>query len=124
MGRRPKSVDQSTKKSTIKEDKFAKLCFAYSILNQRTYFIIEKMEKIFSIEISNIEQGYVSKESLNNLFLFLKDILGEYKMPLKKGKGKKVMSENIKTEIKSGKKKDQAVAIAYSVAKKSKGKKK
>lgn len=45
-------------------------------------------------------------------------------MPLKKGSSKKVISENIKTEIESGKPKDQAVAIAYSVAKKKKKKKK
>ena len=122
MGRHLKSVDQSMKRSTIKEDKFAKLCFAYSILNQRTYFIIEKMEKIFSIEISNIEQGHVSKKSLNNLFLFLKDILGETKMPLKKGKGKKVLSENIKEMVKNGHPVKQAAAAAYSEQKKSKSK--
>jgi hypothetical protein len=45
-------------------------------------------------------------------------------MPLKSGKSKKAFSENIKTEIAAGKPQKQAVAIAYSVARKSKPKKK
>ncbi|EIZ0479124.1 hypothetical protein RBM96_002559 [Salmonella enterica] len=44
-------------------------------------------------------------------------------MPLKKGKSKKVIGENIATEIKAGKPKDQAIAIAMSMAGKKKPKK-
>ena len=41
-------------------------------------------------------------------------------MPLKKGKSKKVISSNIKTELKAGRPKRQAVAVAMSKAGKKK----
>lgn len=43
-------------------------------------------------------------------------------MPLKKGRSKKVIGENVATEIKAGKPKDQAIAIAMSKAGKKKKK--
>lgn len=45
-------------------------------------------------------------------------------MPLKKGKSKKTISDNIRTERESGKPENQSIAISMSVAGKSKKKKK
>lgn len=40
-------------------------------------------------------------------------------MPLEKGKSKKVISNNIRTEMNAGKKQSQAIAIALNTARKS-----
>ena len=60
--------------------------------------------------------------------MLLTDIIakltGEKIMPLKKGYGKKSVSYNTKREMKSGKSRKQSVAIALSVARKAKRKKK
>ena len=45
-------------------------------------------------------------------------------MPLKQSTSKKAFKQNIRTEIKAGKPQKQAVAIAYSVQRKAKSKKK
>ncbi len=45
-------------------------------------------------------------------------------MPLKKGSSKKVISQNIKTEMHAGRPQKQAIAIAMRTAGKSKGGKK
>lgn len=44
-------------------------------------------------------------------------------MPLKKGKSRKTVSKNIKTEMAAGRPQKQAVAIALSEARRSKGSK-
>jgi hypothetical protein len=44
-------------------------------------------------------------------------------MPLRSGSGKKVISQNIRAEMHAGKPQKQAIAIAFSKAGKSRGKK-
>jgi hypothetical protein len=73
-------------------------------------FTKKKLTKIIDIKATDYGGYFVYK--------------GAFVIPLKKGYGKKTISENIKKEIKSGKPQKQAVAIALDVAKKAKAKKK
>lgn len=53
-------------------------------------------------------------------FILINDLLNKgIQMPLSKGKSKKTISKNIKTEIEHGKPQKQAVAIALNEARKS-----
>lgn len=45
-------------------------------------------------------------------------------MPLKKSSSKKAFSSNVRAEMKAGRPQKQAVAIAYSVQRKARGRKK
>ena len=45
-------------------------------------------------------------------------------MPLKRGSSRKTISANIRTELAAGKPRKQAIAIALSMARRSKGRKK
>ena len=48
----------------------------------------------------------------------------EAEMPLKRGSSKKTISRNIATEVRAGRPRKQAVAIAYAEARRSKAKRK
>ena len=51
-------------------------------------------------------------------------LFGENVMPLKKGYSRKTISKNIATEMRSGRPRKQAIAIAFSVARAAKRKSK
>jgi len=133
MGRHLKSVDQSMKRSIIKENnkELIKLeIFNYKDINRflviSRYGFLKCLLKHSYIGSRGI-CGYLNLKDFKKLIGLLNQILYFYekgydKMPLKKGKGKKVLKENIKEMVKSGHPVKQAAAAAYSEQKKSKSK--
>lgn len=123
MGRRLKNVDQSTKKYTIKEDNITQFLILqcpfhgddeYKFL---IYWPWQRRFYCFKCEESGSAIKFIDK-------LAEIDVIKESKMPLKKGKGKKILKENIKEMVKSGHPVKQSAAAAYSEQKKSKSKSK
>lgn len=95
----------------IFEEDIERCDFFELILNERD------LEKIASKGIvREFPEGLFGNRSLN-VYVRL-----EKSMPLDKGKSKEAVSKNIKTEVAAGKPQKQAVAIALSVAGKSKTK--
>jgi hypothetical protein len=133
MGRHPKNVEVYMKKFITKEGKEDLIRIEIFKVDEANELIIKSSAGMakFYLEHSYIGDGwnfgYLDLDSFESLVEFLNNILyfmqkGECKMPLKKGKGKKVLKENIKEMVKSGHPVKQAAAAAYSEQKKSKSK--
>ena len=77
-------------------------------------YIVKGVDGDFSVVPDHLfDQLYEQVDDLSQEFL-------EVIMPLKKSKSKKAFKENIKAEVNAGKPVKQAVAIAFSVQRKSK----
>lgn len=113
----PKSVSKTVRQQMI--DKII-LPTTRPDFDNLSYIMTNAMNDLIYKDDSQIVKAYIEEYygEEPRTVVEIKEIPGAF-MPLAKGKSQKVISQNIATEIRSGKKPSQAAAIAYSVAGKS-----